>query len=477
MFSPDFYPTPEAVTLKMLEGHDITGKIILEPSAGKGNIIDILKQLGAAEVLSCEINDDLRTIAQTKSKVIGSDFFKVESHHISHIHYIVMNPPFSNAVDHILHAYDIAPNGCNIIALCNADTLNNGYSERRKRLINIVEQSGRWENIGDCFSSAERKTDVNVGLINIRKPGESYSQEFDGFFMEEEPEEKTGSGLMPYNVVRDLVNRYIAAVKLFDQQLEIGVQMNNLTHSFYGSSLAFHCTEKEKPKTRNDFKKDLQKSGWMYIFRMMDLSKTATKGLREDINKFVENQTGIPFTMKNIYRMLEIVIGTTDQRMDKALVEVFDRVTSHSDENKYYHEGWKTNSYYLLNQKFIIPYMCPNDKWNSSNRITNAYGGYFELIEDMLKALCYISGDQYESFGTLSHACEGHDYGELFTWTYFEVRAYKKGTMHFKFLDTDLLGRFNQRIAKIKGYPLFEHKKQKEYTQTVMPTILATISI
>jgi hypothetical protein len=210
----------------------------------------------------------------------------------------------------------------------------------------------------------------------------------------------------------------------------------------------------------------------------MNLNKYATRGLRDDINKFVEQQTQIPFTMKNIYRMLNIVIETTEQRMDKALVEVFDKVTSHADENKFYHEGWKTNSHYLLNEKFIFPYMCPVDKWHRGNELCNTYGDYFDFMEDFLKALCYITGDSYDNFESLTGLSRGQFYGESFEWAYFNVKAYKKGTMHFKFKDKEVWARFNQRIAKIKGFPLYEHKeKNAKQAQPVKPVILATISV
>lgn len=74
MFNPDFYPTPEAVIFEMLEGVNINEKIILEPSAGKGNIIDYLNQNGAKEVLFCEINEDLQKISQDKARFLTSDF-------------------------------------------------------------------------------------------------------------------------------------------------------------------------------------------------------------------------------------------------------------------------------------------------------------------------------------------------------------------------------------------------------------------
>ena len=42
MFGPNFYPTPEEVIERMIDGENLQGKIILEPSAGKGNIVDYL---------------------------------------------------------------------------------------------------------------------------------------------------------------------------------------------------------------------------------------------------------------------------------------------------------------------------------------------------------------------------------------------------------------------------------------------------
>ena len=40
----DFYPTPDEVINTMMMGENFIGKTILEPSAGKGNIVDWLKQ-------------------------------------------------------------------------------------------------------------------------------------------------------------------------------------------------------------------------------------------------------------------------------------------------------------------------------------------------------------------------------------------------------------------------------------------------
>ena len=112
MFNPEFYPTPADVIELMLKGQEIENKIFLEPSAGKGDIVDYLTEYGAKSILTCEINEDLQTILKTKSTFLNADFLTVKSEQISHIDFIVMNPPFSNADKHILHAYEIAPRGC-----------------------------------------------------------------------------------------------------------------------------------------------------------------------------------------------------------------------------------------------------------------------------------------------------------------------------------------------------------------------------
>jgi len=190
--------------------------------------------------------------------------------------------------------------------------------------------------------------------------------------------------------------------------------------------------------------------------------------------------------MKNIYRMLEIVIGTSEQRMDKALLEVFERVTRHSDENKYYGptERWKTNGYYLLTEKFILPWITEIG-WHGEMKVR--YNSDSETIDDLIKALCYISGTNYDeiTWHRLTDFCNKMDtkFGQWYGMGFFEIRGYKKGTMHFKFQNQDLWAKFNQRIAKLKGYPLYAHsetirKAQKdEHAKPIKPIILSTIQL
>jgi hypothetical protein len=459
MFGNEFYPTPREVIEQMLNGYSPENKIILEPSAGKGNIVDYLKETGAKDVIACELEPNLRKILATKCNVITDDFLKLTSDKISHIHAIIANPPFSNAAEHIMHAWDIAPAGCTIISLCNSDTLKNTYSNLRKQLSILIGEHGHSVDLGQCFQESERLTGVYVSAIYLQKPGQSKETEFEGFFLEDDEPELHANAIMPYNFIRDLVQRYIGTLRIFDQQLELAVQMNELTSSFFSGKIGFSCSSEGKPKLRNDYKKELQKSAWHYVFSKMNMQKHATKGLREDINAFVEQQTQIPFTMKNIYRMIDIVIGTTGQRMDKALLEVFDKITERYDENRFGFEGWKTNSHYILNEKFIMPWVT---KVGWSGEIDTYWNGNVDVVEDFQKALCYITGTRYEECTTFYEFIhrKNKQFGQLYSWGFFEFRAYKKGTIHFKFQSKDLWATFNQNIARIKGFPLPESMKK-----------------
>ena len=74
----DFYPTPKDVIEQMMMGENIVGKT-LEPSAGKGDIVDWLKENGAARVIACEKDPNIRKLLNGKCEIIANDFLTVTS--------------------------------------------------------------------------------------------------------------------------------------------------------------------------------------------------------------------------------------------------------------------------------------------------------------------------------------------------------------------------------------------------------------
>lgn len=181
----DFYPTPEDVINTMMLGEDILGKTVLEPSAGSGNIVRWLKRNGARNVIACERDKHLQMLLVKECNIIADDFLSVTPEQISHVDYIVMNPPFSDGIKHIKHAFSIAPAGCTIITLCNTSNIYNRYSTERKELYELVELYGCCENLGSVFSCSERKTDVDISLIKLYKGGEG-EDEFKGYIFSKE---------------------------------------------------------------------------------------------------------------------------------------------------------------------------------------------------------------------------------------------------------------------------------------------------
>lgn len=468
MFDINFYPTPKHVVMQMIFDIDLVGKTVLEPSAGSGNIIEVLKESGA-KVLACEKHPDLAKIAQSKAdQFLCLDFFNVDAQQISHIDYIVMNPPFITADRHIKYAFEIAPEGCQIIALCNSETLENKYSRTRTELSELVEKHGSWQHLGDVFSDAERKTGVNVALIHIFKPKTGNSEFEDYFFdMNEEQEEAVnGSGIMKHNDIREIVNRYVAAVKMFDSVIEASDKMNGLIEPISaGLGITFGAQESRDNRytniTRGVFKKELQKSAWRSVFNKMNMGKYVTRGVMSDINKFVEQQQQIPFTMTNIYKMLEIIFGTHSSRMDKVLVEVFDKICSLSADNSEAGEKWKTNSNYKINRRFIMNYMVTIG-FNGELRLS--YSRYDEM-DDIIKALCFITGINFDDttrlYQFIDRMNRSMQFGQWYEWGFFRIRGYKKGTMHFEFVDENVWMEFNRRVAKIKGWVIPQKTDRK----------------
>lgn len=459
MFNPNFYPTPPEVAAEMLDPLDLRGKTVLEPSAGKGDLVRECLARGAAEVLWCEAERELQSILvsipDARPTPEWPDFLQVQAHQVSHIDLIVMNPPFSADEAHILHAWEIAPPGCEIVALCNWNTVEGRYRGLQLQLANLIEAYGSKENLGECFSTAERPTKVSVGLVRLTKPGSRPGgDEFEGFFLGPDDIEAQGEGIIPYRRSRDIVNRYVEACRIFDEQVAAGVRLQGVLDGFFGAELGLQVTVDGAAVTRNRFRKDLQKAAWQHVFAEFLPAQMATSQLRADINSFVEKQSQIPFTERNLWRMLQIVAGTQEQRVDRAVEEVIDKITMHRKENRYGVEGWATNSGYMLNMKLVFPYLAELS-WSGRGTVNvKTYGGAADEIRDLIKALCFITGRSYDDVKDPAGGCHGLWPGEWHDWGFFEFKAYKKGTVHLRFKDRDDWAALNKRYARIKGQSL-----------------------
>lgn len=458
MFNKDFYPTPLEVIEQMTSGLDLYGKNVLEPSAGKGDIVRYCKEQGAT-VYACEIDFQLQRLVKSCCDVfLADDFLSLTKEQVSHIDYIIMNPPFSADEQHLLHAWEIAPNDCKIVSLINLQTYRNAYSKDRERLKYLIDNYGHLEDLGNAFSNSERHTNVNIGLVFLNTPISENEFESSYFDMNEEEQIEQGNGLVTYNEVHEVVSRYISAVKIFNKQAELGLELGI---TLKGMAIVDEYTFVAKDKNYMNvsiekFKINLQKVFWGWIFQKLQMEKYLTKGLKETMNRFIERQKNIPFTVRNIYKLIELIVATHKQRMDEALVEIFDKITMHHHDNRYHVEGWKTNSHYLLRDKFIL-------EGTAKVYYGEFIGGYNSgLLDDFVKVLCYITANDYNELTTrFSNGYHKNFFANKKTNTwysagFFEIKFFKKGTAHVKFTNKELCNIINKRVAEIKGYPLPE---------------------
>src|SRR5690625_1886425 len=150
---------------------------ILEPSAGKGDMIKHIETLlprdysdEDAHIDAIEKDERLASILmQNDINVVWDDFLTYRTY--KEYDHIIMNPPFSNGVEHALKAIKLAENQishCEVHMILNKQTIDNAYSNKRQELLRKLEKhDAKIRYVKDSFVNAERKTDVEVALINI----------------------------------------------------------------------------------------------------------------------------------------------------------------------------------------------------------------------------------------------------------------------------------------------------------------------
>jgi methylase of polypeptide subunit release factors len=117
----NFYPTPERLVKKMLNGiKQDKNMSVLEPSAGTGNIAEVVKSYlndstygrnrENLDIDCIEIDENLRSILKGKElRVVHDDFLTYNTR--KQYDLIIMNPPFDNGDRHLLKALQMQEHG------------------------------------------------------------------------------------------------------------------------------------------------------------------------------------------------------------------------------------------------------------------------------------------------------------------------------------------------------------------------------
>lgn len=177
---PGFFPTMNDLAERMCDEARVQfGTRVLEPSAGKGNIVRVCLARGA-KVTAVELNYSLsvylsgwKEIAQGQMDVYGqTDFLSLHSEDHEPYDAVVMNPPFEHLQDirHVRHAYDFLKKGGVLVAI----TSNSWTFGQRKEAAEFREwlrykpSSSEQLDYG-TFLRSERPTGVGTQLLVIEK--------------------------------------------------------------------------------------------------------------------------------------------------------------------------------------------------------------------------------------------------------------------------------------------------------------------
>jgi hypothetical protein len=86
----------------------------------------------------------------------------------------------------------------------------------------------------------------------------------------------------------------------------------------------------------------------------------------------------------------------------------------------------------------------------------DSYNG--RKINDLTKVLCNLTGTNYNTIGDVYSFKQGEQIVSniWYDWGFFEIKAFKKGTMHLKFKNDKDWYLLNQAYGKLKGFTLKE---------------------
>jgi hypothetical protein len=505
MFNEDFFPTPKDVIKKMLKPYKYKSNdlhlsniyglrdySILEPSAGSGNILDFISKHTNNENLYCiENNPELQHILRDKDyNLIDNDFLNYSGDHYFDL--ILMNPPFSKGADHLLKAWDILKNG-DVVCLLNAETINNPYTEKRKLILKLIDDFGSVENLGNCFSTAERKTNVEVVLIRLTKTVnendfnfhfENKTNETNHFFNEE----SFKNPLAVNDIIENLLIQYDETKTAFMDYIKaidkLQFYSKGLLNS-YDDIIKFAesaINTKNYHLSYNHFVNRLKYSAWQNILDKSNVARYMTSAVRNNFNKFSEKQGMMDLTKENIFDVIDMLFQNRDNILKQAILDVFDIFTRYHKENRSYFEGWKTNDSWKVNRKIILPNWCKYGEY-LNNHDLKKYGDTFKTqfskeYADIDKALCYLSRKKYENINPIYDTLENHFHligkvypGDKFNneceSTFFKIKFYRKGTIHLYFKDKSLWEQFNLFVCKEKNWLPPQHKSNTKTENSI----------
>lgn len=421
-----------------------------------------------------DIIGDLELLNCGRVHIVHDDFLTFDS--FKRYNLIVMNPPFSNGDEHLLKAIQMQKKGGGEIrCILNAETIRNPYSNRRKLLIRELENLGAKITFHESmFSSGERPTNVEIAIIKVSIPEEE--QESTIF----ERLKKAAKVDEPDSDVTEMtVSDFLGQiVSLYKVECAAGIELIQeydamkpyIMDSFEKKEYSYYptltlCVGEPGRLTRgqtpsvNEYLRLVRLKYWNALFSNKEFVGKLTSNLREKYMEKVGSLCDYDFTLFNIQQIATEMNAEMGKGIEDTIVALFDKLTEqHSwypetTKNVHYYNGWKTNKVHKINSKVIIPIYGMFSSYSWSKEAFNVYEAE-KTIGDIEKVFEYLDGNMtapVDLHGVLLRACEEGRTKNI-PCKFFDITLYKKGTMHIKFRNQDLVDRFNIYCCRKKNW-------------------------
>ena len=504
-----FYPTPPSIAEKMLAGLDFTYiRSVLEPSAGKGDLIQALmrdylvKRWRCADrnldIDACEIDPYLRQIlkynfsderryevkAESEKDIIRkADLHIVHDDFLSYHTYkryqlILMNPPFADGDKHLLKAIEMQRKGGMVICLLNAETIRNPYTATRQLLKRQLDELGATvEFVENAFSrGTERRASVDVAIIKVTIPIPTETEE--STFWERMKQAQEAETVQDAEIHDLVAGDYIErAIQYYNTEVAATME---LVREYM--ALVPYMYSKLNPKERydktpiltltvgtdnyvtgfdlNKYLRTVRLKYWSALMDNKEFTGKLTSELQKTYRENVSRMADYEFSAFNIKQIAVEMNASITQGVKDAIIGLFEKMTAeHSwfpecSQNIHYFNGWATNKAHKVGKKVILPTDVFSLNWGTGRQEFRKQTAY-SILSDLEKVFDYLGGKRPEGYD-LDARLSWAESGSLrnVELAYFKVDFFKKGTIHIKFLPETmpLIDRLNIYAAKSRNW-------------------------
>lgn len=497
----EFYPTPSWLAGRMLSflDRDAPIRTVLEPSAGKGDLLYALQKYNAARrygkdedifdlVDVIEADQNLRGLLKGAGfRVIGDDFLQFHTH--KHYDLILMNPPFSNGDAHLLRALDIQSGGGRVLCLLNAETLKNPYTNRRKVLLQKLEEyHAHVEYVQGAFQKAARKSDVEVAIVYVNIPVPVMHSNIIDYLKRAESaaeiEPGEASSIASANWMENLINGYDfeakAGIALLREYAAMRPYLMDGHTNYEKPLISLAVGEREldegaPSESINRYLEKLRYKYWSAFLSREELTSRMTSAMRKQYSEKISDLKHYDFNLYNLQQVFFDIRAQLSANVEDSILDLFETlsgkyawVREENNKNIHYYNGWATNKAHKVGMKAILPI----NGFGSYSWTKGALDSYYigTQLSDLERAMNYLDrGETSERMNLermIAYSIKCRE--TIVETTYFKAKFYKKGTCHIQFRPEAqrIIDRLNIFAAQKKNWlpPCYGRKRYKDMT-------------